>query len=254
MDKTKEKPNIEIFDYSTIPKFMQEHGRFCLWMLVQKPGKDKPDKIPYQVNGKRADATNPNHFSSFEDAVTTYTRGGYAGIGIGCFAPMKFCDVDDCILDGKLDARSQDIVNILDSYTELSPSGNGIHIFFTADKVNHDTSRYYINNRETHVEVYDHTATGRFLTLTGNAIHGSEVSARDAELQLVPDKHMKRSDADTAKSAVQAPGSYLSDESVYSKASSSKQSEKFSALWNGEIPEGKSHSEADMALAEILAF
>lgn len=25
-------------------------------------------------------------------------------------------------------------------------------------------------------------------------------------------------------------------------------------LWNGEIPEGKSASEADMALAEILAF
>lgn len=116
------------------------------------------------------------------------------------------------------------------------------------------TCRYYINNRETHVEVYDHTATGRFLTLTGKAIHGSEVSERNAELQLVPDKYMKRSDADTAIPKVQAPGSYLSDESVYSKASSSKQADKFTALWNGEIPDGKSHSEADMAHAEKLAF
>lgn len=41
---------------------------------------------------------------------------------------------------------------------------------------------------------------------------------------------------------------------MYSKASSSKQADKFTALWNGEIPDGKSHSEADMALAEILAF
>ena len=105
MDKTNEKPNIEVFDYSTIPKFMQEHGKFCLWRLLQKPGKDKPDKIPYQVNGKRADATNPEHFSSFEDVVTAYGKGGYAGIGIGCFAPIKFCDVDDCMGDEKLDTR-----------------------------------------------------------------------------------------------------------------------------------------------------
>ena len=133
MDKTNEKPNIEVFDYSTIPKFMQKHVKFCLWRLVQKTGKDKPDKIPYQVNGKRADATKPEHFSSFNDVVAAYGKGGYAGIGIGCFAPMKFCDVDDCIVDGNLDTRGQDIVNTLDSYTELSPSGKGIHVFFTGE-------------------------------------------------------------------------------------------------------------------------
>ena len=159
MDKTNEKPNIEVFDYSTIPKFMQEHGNFCLWRLVQKPGKDKPDKIPYQVNGKRADATNPEHFSSFEDAVTAYGKGGYAGIGIGCFAPIKFCDVDDCMVDEKLDTSGKDIVNTLDSYTAA---------------------------------------------LQGMAF-----------------------------------------------ISSLQQADKFTALWNGEIPDGKSHSEADMALAEI---
>ena len=65
---------------------------------------------------------------------------------------------------------------------------------------------------------------------------------------------MKRPDADVTVSVVDAPGSFLSDESVYAKASKSKQADKFNALWNGEIPDGKSPSEADMALAEILAF
>lgn len=37
-------------------------------------------------------------------------------------------------------------------------------------------------------------------------------------------------------------------------ASASAQGKKFQSLWNGVIPEGKSHSEADMALAAILAF
>lgn len=51
-----------------------------------------------------------------------------------------------------------------------------------------------------------------------------------------------------------APGSYLSDESIISKAMASKQGEKFRALWNGTILEGKSHSEADQALCTMLAF
>ena len=50
------------------------------------------------------------------------------------------------------------------------------------------------------------------------------------------------------------PGSYLSDDSVVCLASDSRQGEKFKALWNGEILEGKSHSDADMSLASILAF
>ena len=48
-------------------------------------GKNKPDKIPYRINGKRAGATNPQHYSSFEETVEAFSKGGYAGIGIGCF-------------------------------------------------------------------------------------------------------------------------------------------------------------------------
>ena len=66
-----------------------------------KPGKPKPDKIPYQLNVKRADATNPQHYSSFEETVEAFTDGGYEGIGIGCFEPLRLVDVDDCIVNGK---------------------------------------------------------------------------------------------------------------------------------------------------------
>lgn len=48
--------------------------------------------------------------------------------------------------------------------------------------------------------------------------------------------------------------SYLSDESVIEKASKSVNSEKFKKLWNGDIPSYESRSEADLALASILAF
>lgn len=178
MNKKNERLNVEVFDYSTIPKFMKGHGRFCLWKLVMKPGKTKPDKIPYQLNEKRPDATNPQHYSSFEEIVEVFAKGGYAGIGIGCFEPLKLVDVDDCIVSGKLDAGSQDIVDTLDSYTELSPSGNGIHIYILVDGFAYDSERYYINNRNTHVKVYVPDVTVKFLTLIGKAIHGSDVNER----------------------------------------------------------------------------
>ena len=55
-------------------------------------------------------------------------------------------------------------------------------------------------------------------------------------------------------SAIPAPGSYLNDASMKMRAMESRQGEKFTALWNGVIPEGKSHSEADAALCSMLAF
>lgn len=162
---------MEVFDYSTIPKFMQKHGSFCLWKLVMKPGKTKQDKIPYQLNGKQADATNPQHYSFFEETVEAFACDGYAGISIGCFEPSRLVDVDNCVVNGKLDTRDQNIVDTLDSYTELSPSGKGIHIFILADGFAYDSERYYINNRSTRVEVYTPDVTGKFLTLTGKAVH-----------------------------------------------------------------------------------
>lgn len=117
-----------------------------------KPGKTKPDKIPYRIDGKRADVTNPRHYSSFNETVEVFSKGGYAGIGIGCFEPLRLVDVDDCIVNGKLDTRGQNIVDTFDYYTELSPSGNGIHIFILADGFAYDSERYYINNLNTHVQ------------------------------------------------------------------------------------------------------
>lgn len=43
--------------------------------------------------------------------MEAFSKGGYAGIGIGCFEPLRLVDVDDCIVNGKLDARGQDIVD-----------------------------------------------------------------------------------------------------------------------------------------------
>ena len=243
------------FDYGGIPPGIQKRGLFCLYRLERKtPDAVKPEKVPYKQDGTRVDPSNPANFCSFDESLAAYHNGGFDGIGIGCFAPIGMTDVDGCVHDGKLDEWAQEIVDEMDSYTELSPSGTGIHIFFLVEDFIYDKERYYINNRKTHVEVYVPGATHRFLTMTGQCIHGTEVMERTEQLKGVLEKYMVRPQADVTLPKVTAPGSFLSDSSVIAKMQTSRQGEKAKALWDGSIPDGKSHSEADMALAEILAF
>ena len=249
IDKTQE------FDYSGIPPGMREHGLFCLFRKEKRKA-DSPrvEKIPYRADGRRADSGRRADFQKFEAAVAVYLTGRFDGIGIGALTDIHMIDVDDCVQDGQLDERGRDIVDRLDSYTELSPSGNGIHIFCFAKDLQYAKSRYYINNRKCHVEVYVPGQTNRFLTMTGKCIHGTEVEERSEALQAVLEKYMVRPEAKAEKPKVEAPGSFLSDESVIARMYASKQGEKAKALMEGEVPEGKSESERDMALAQILAF
>ena len=94
--------------------------------------------------------------------------------------------------------------------------------------------------------------TSRFVTVTGNAISGTGIEDRTEALAEILEKYMVRPGKSVSHAS--APGSYLSDDSVLTKISAYKQAEKFNSLWNGNIPDGKSHSEADAALCAMLAF
>lgn len=246
--------NNQVFDYSTVPKKLRQLGRFCLWKLEGRGCRGKPTKIPYKLDGSRADFTKLSDFTDFEGAVSAYDSGGYAGIGIGCFGPIKLIDIDRCVVDGKLDERGEYIVSKLDTYTELSPSGTGIHCYCLAAELKYNPEDYYINNSKTHVEMYNPDVTNKYLTMTGICIHGDNLEERSAELLEIMDKYLKRENTIPSKPKVKAPGSFLSDETVLSKILKSKQADVFNSLWNGVIPEGKSHSDADMSIALIFAF
>lgn len=44
-------------NYNNLPNFMKESGLFCLWKYEQR-GDSKPSKVPYQVNGIKAQPNN----------------------------------------------------------------------------------------------------------------------------------------------------------------------------------------------------
>lgn len=232
--------------YEKLPKELKENALFCLWKYELRNG--RKTKVPYQTNGKRADSSNKACFSDF-DTVANLAQN-YDGIGMGVFQPFVAVDIDHCVDGGKLSDMATDIIEMLNSYTEYSPSESGVRIIAKVDNLSYDKAKYYINNQKIGLEVYVSGMTNKFVTLTGNPIREALITERTEEIMAILDKYMRK--PVVAPNPKKVIGSYLSDESIIEKASKSKQGEKFSALWNGEFE--SSHSEADQALCAILSF
>ena len=112
-------------------------------------------------------------------------------------------------------------MSLLHSYTEFSPSGNGPHILFRANNYQYDTRRYYIMNHKIHLEVYVSGTTKKCVTLTGNQCEKYEFGDRTKELQILPERFMRRSEMD-AVNAINAVNSDLSKDELLNIAKSSR--------------------------------
>lgn len=126
---------------------------------------------------------------------------GYDGIGIGIFNGICAIDLDNCLTDsGYYTETAAEIVELMHSYTELSPSGNGVHILFRADGFQYDTDRYYIMNHLAGIEVYVTGATSKYVTFTGKQLEAYEFGDRTAELQTLLERYMVRPEMKTSDS------------------------------------------------------
>ncbi len=146
-----------------IPDELKTYRAWVLWKLSRVG--DKPTKHPYSVHtGRRASSTDSRTWSSFEEALKAYEAGGYEGIGFVFSSGDPYCGVDlDAAVDpgtGEVADWAGRIVEELDGYTELSPSGSGLHIIA---KGRVPTG----GNRRGSVEMYD---SNRFFTMTGHRL------------------------------------------------------------------------------------
>ena len=232
-----------------IPQYLKTNGRFCTWKYEMRDGNQT--KVPYMPGSTRkAQVDNPATFKPFEETVAAR---GSEGIGILVNGRIVGIDLDHCIEDGRLLPWAQEITDHFNAtYMEVSPSGTGVRIFCLLPKgFTYDTKTYFIKHGD--IEVYIPGHTNRFLTVTGNALTDADVTETAEALVWLLDTHMLRPTPPTP--AVDVPGeSYLSDEDVIIKATSAKNGDKFTRLWNGDTTGYKTHSEADAALLAILGF
>lgn len=239
--------------YDNIPEEIRDNALFCLWKYKERRGQSKPAKEPYQTNGKKASPSRESSFTGYYTALKEVSR--YDGLGLGVFRGYSAIDIDNCFnKDGSLNPVGLFIVMLFEGcYMEKSPSGRGLRILFKAEGFRYDVEKYYINNAGIGVEVYVYGATNRFVSVTGDVYRPGGVCEASDKLQILLDTYMVRPAPN--KPEPRSPGkSLLPDDSALEKAKNAKNGESFTNLFNGGIPEGKSHSEADMALCSYLAF
>lgn len=253
-----------------VPETIQEQGLFCCWKYEIRNGKET--KVPYNpVTGRKAAGREDYISISAAVRVLDDPASRYDGIGIGLYDGMCGIDIDHCVDDdGRLSDLAIDVIRTMDSYTELSPSGHGVHILFmtSPEKLglarDDFETRFYQKNTGIGMEVYISGITYRYLTMTGNAVHRGPISRglnRTNECQQILTRYMKRPTRieHTAHSdhyaASPVPIS-LSDADLISKAKTNQRTgPEFTLLWDGDW-QGRypSQSEADYALMKMLAF
>lgn len=142
-------------DYRYIP---EELKRLFQWVNVKGNS-----KIPMQsVCNKTASSTNPETWSSFDDAASAVFDGRYDDIGF-VFADNGYVgiDIDDGFRNGFLTELAVDIMKHCHSYTEKSRSGRGIHIILKG------TLPFKGKNNQAGVEIY---RTARYFITTGKKL------------------------------------------------------------------------------------
>jgi primase-polymerase (primpol)-like protein len=166
-----------------VPHVLRVYQRpqWVCWRYESRHEGKKPDKKP--INAKTlgyAGPRWPNSWSSFDTAYATYlhhsqidTPGRLDGVGFFLTAedPFIAVDLDNCLDEEGITTHALEIVQALQSYSEISPSGRGIRILVAAPAP-------IDNFKSREVEVYAHS---RYVTLTGQQLAGtpSEVAFVD---------------------------------------------------------------------------
>jgi hypothetical protein len=157
---------------SAIPVALQQQNRWAPWVAVWNPKRGKYDKIPRRTGNHLVglSTAEPERWSSFDAALKSFQAHAaeLGGIGYCMTGPHGNVgiDLDDCVVDGKPAPWAAKVIEGLNSYTELSPSGNGYRVMGLGSTASDWT------NHEVGIEVYGGHEP-RFLTITGEHLAGT---------------------------------------------------------------------------------
>lgn len=190
--------------------------------------------------GGNAQANNPGTWTDFRTALMAYRSGNYDGIGIELNNNgIVGIDFDHIINPetGEINPKTLKIVEKLNSYTEISPSGAGLHIFAYGD--------IPVDGRHSFQHGIEMYKAKHYLTVTGNVFGVSRSLAhREKEVaelyaEIFPEK------------AAASPESKPPDGSLLEAGL--KHDKELIECWNGARKNGNESSD-DMALMNKLAY
>jgi primase-polymerase (primpol)-like protein len=237
-----------------LPPELRDQARWVVARIEDRDG--KATKVPFRPLDptRRADTTDPSTWSDFTTTRQLVESGTFPMLGFVLGSGFVGVDLDQCrnTETGAVEPWAEDIVRLLDSYTEWSVSGTGIHIICRGVL---PAGR----RRKGRIEMYE---SARYFVMTG---HGATKAVADRTAQLAALHANIFGSAGQLAPAQAAPQrlenwpvqgavANLSDDDLLAIAGSASNGAKFRRLWCGDTSKHGSRSEADLALCCHLAF
>ena len=241
---------IELNDSWDVPSELKQQNQWVNWAYIRKK-EGQMAKIPLDPKTAGwANVANPSTWSSFDTAVQrAQTDPWVNGIGYVFTSsdPFTGVDFDHCRNPetGEIDPLVLARITALDSYAEISASGEGVHVIVRAALSGQGCRKGF-------VELYD---CARFFIVTGNHINGfpMTVNERQSEIDALQ-KQLFLPKTARAVPVCRQQSLVLDDDVLIARILESRQGEKFERLQGGNWSDYDSQSEADLALCAILSF
>lgn len=234
-----------------IPQELQDYCQWIVWQYEIVDG--KKTKVPYSPKGYRAMVNKPLTWGTYDEACAVAYQ--YDGIGF-VFTdsdPFIGIDVDHCLYGRVLTKEGTNIMKSLASYTEASPSGQGIHVIGKGKLSDGRRGR-----RKDNIELY---CSGRFFTMTGDTLQQAPIA--DVQMAVEYMEITMASQFEVAHADQAVPKSYepsqpvvltRADKKLLEDIFSSKNGEVLKAMYNGEHPRSGNASEDDLYFCWYINF
>jgi putative DNA primase/helicase len=225
-----------------VPAELIGYKQWVLWRKLAVNG--RCTKVPISPwSGKAAACDKPQTWSTFWHVRHAVEKYHCDGIGFVFTDADPFCgiDLDQCrTINGLIAPEALELIRRFDSYTELSPSGTGVHILIEARLPGR-------GRRSGKIEAYE---SGRYFTITGKHLGGTPAGIRCRQ-QVLDDFSAEPHAVPRCLNIA----TDVSDEELIARAMNSSNGGRFGRLWSGDTSDyGNDHSRADLALCRILSF
>jgi hypothetical protein len=254
------RPIVAAPKFENIPSMLKVKKNWVLWKYVRKD--KKWTKPPYRTDGSFASTSDQSTWTTFDEVKNIYEKGGFDGIGYVFDGSdnLKGVDLDHILEQDTIKEDCRNVLNNLNSYTEFSPSDEGVHCLVYSD-LNLGKNKCKKGN----IELFQDSS---FFTFTGNILseYPKTIEDRNHEFRLIYNAYFamnsdklipedERKEEEKKKKDVDEEIPNLDDEEVIRIAAQLSET-KFNKLMEGEwqFLGYPSSSEARMALLDMLAY
>lgn len=240
----------------SIPVELKETKNWLLWRYEERPG-GQVTKVPYSPDGRMTGSQTAKW--SFDEVCSVVNQ--FSGIGFAFTKENDFCgfDIDSekdshgkvisRVVDGDgniIDPKIEELVKRIGSYTEISPSGEGIHVIFKGKP----RDGWKLGTNKRNGELY---FSGRYFTITGRKHRLSTDYVNEIDPAVLDELYYYLNPPKNGSNENHEPRSTveLDENDIIDRLMSDQ---KGRLLFLGNTSGYKSHSEADSALCCKIAF